>query len=38
VSAPTFRFNERLDEAARRVMEAAEMLSAAIGGRSDPAT
>src|SRR4051812_41959005 len=33
VSAPRFRFDDRLDEAARRVVEAAGMLSAAIGGR-----
>jgi IclR family transcriptional regulator, KDG regulon repressor len=32
VSAPGFRFDERLDAAAHRVVEAAEMLSVAIGG------
>src|SRR4051812_8694829 len=32
VSAPRFRFDERLDAAAHRVVEAAEMLSVAIGG------
>jgi len=32
VSAPRFRFDDRLDEAAHRVVEAAGMLSAAIGG------
>jgi IclR family transcriptional regulator, KDG regulon repressor len=33
VSAPRFRFDDRLDEAASRVLEAAGILSAAIGGR-----
>jgi IclR family KDG regulon transcriptional repressor len=34
VSAPRFRFDDRLDEAASRVLEAAGVLSAAIGGRA----
>jgi IclR family KDG regulon transcriptional repressor len=34
VSAPRFRFDDRLEEAAVRVREAADVLSAAIGGRS----
>ena len=33
VSAPRFRFDDRLDEAASRVLAAADTLSAAIGGR-----
>ena len=33
VSAPRFRFDDRLEEAASRVLEAARVLSAAIGGR-----
>jgi IclR family KDG regulon transcriptional repressor len=34
VSAPRFRFEDRLDEAASRVLEAAGVLSAAIGGKT----
>jgi IclR family KDG regulon transcriptional repressor len=34
VSAPRFRFDDRLEEAAVRVLGAADTLSAAIGGRS----
>ncbi len=34
VSAPSFRFAQRLEAAAPRVVEAAETLSAAIGGRA----
>jgi DNA-binding IclR family transcriptional regulator len=34
VSAPRFRFDDRLEKAASRVLEAADVLSAAIGGRS----
>ena len=34
VSAPGFRFDERLEEAAARVVDAAQLLSAAIGGRA----
>ena len=33
VSAPRFRFDDRLDAAAKRVLKAADALSAAIGGR-----
>jgi IclR family KDG regulon transcriptional repressor len=34
VSAPRFRFDERLDDAAVRVLDAAGVLSAAIGGKT----
>jgi DNA-binding IclR family transcriptional regulator len=34
VSAPRFRFDDRLEEAATRVVEAAGVLSAAIGGKT----
>jgi DNA-binding IclR family transcriptional regulator len=34
VSAPRFRFDDRLEQSAPRVAEAADALSAAIGGRS----
>ena len=33
VSAPRFRFDDRLEEAARRLVVAADELSVAIGGR-----
>jgi len=38
VSAPRFRFADRVDEAAERVREEAEALSAALGAAPDPAT
>jgi DNA-binding IclR family transcriptional regulator len=34
VSAPGFRFDDRLEAAAQRVLDAAGVLSAAIGGRA----
>jgi hypothetical protein len=33
VSAPRFRFDDRLEEAGLRLVEGAAVLSAAIGGR-----